>query len=57
QPHPEFASDFVDGLLKTRGKGVVPDDQLEAAKERLHQPTDSDHIAHEIANFFRKVRT
>jgi len=27
QAHPEFRSEFVDGLMKTRGKGVVPADR------------------------------
>ncbi|OIQ24899.1 MAG: glutamine amidotransferase [Alphaproteobacteria bacterium MedPE-SWcel] len=57
QPHPEFQSSFVDGLLRTRGKGVVPPDQLQAAAATLDQPTDSDRIATEIADFFKKVRT
>ena len=31
QAHPEFRPEFVDGLMKTRGKGVVPDDLIAAA--------------------------
>lgn len=57
QPHPEFAEDFVEGLIDKRGKGVVPDTHLAAAKETLDQPIDSHHIATEIADFFKKVRT
>ncbi|TNJ48032.1 type 1 glutamine amidotransferase [Phaeobacter sp. B1627] len=57
QPHPEFSSSFVDGLLQTRGKGVVPPHQLQAAADILDQPTDSHRIATEIADFFKKVRT
>ncbi len=26
QAHPEFQNDFVDGLMRTRGPGLVPDD-------------------------------
>lgn len=57
QPHPEFQNAFVDGLLRTRGRGVVPDAQLQAASETLDRATDSTQIANEIADFFKKVRT
>ncbi len=32
QAHPEFRDDFVDGLIRTRGKGVVPDALLAQAQ-------------------------
>lgn len=53
QAHPEFPSEFIDGLIKTRGKGVVPDDQLEAATATLPQPTDNADIAAHMARFFK----
>ncbi|MBD0866215.1 MAG: type 1 glutamine amidotransferase [Rhodobacteraceae bacterium] len=52
QPHPEFHWRFVDGLIKTRGKGVVPDDQLIAAAATLDQPVAQSDIAREMARFF-----
>ncbi len=57
QPHPEFSSDFVEGLLNTRGKGVLPEDQLQAVAANLNAPNDSSRIAQSIADFFKKVRT
>jgi GMP synthase (glutamine-hydrolysing) len=56
QPHPEFSADFIDGLIRTRGKGVVPDDQLAAATTRLDAPTNNADIAAYIADFFKKER-
>jgi GMP synthase-like glutamine amidotransferase len=56
QPHPEFNADFIDGLIRTRGKGVVPDAQLAAAATRLDAPTNNADIAKHIAEFFKKER-
>ncbi|MGJ8594573.1 type 1 glutamine amidotransferase [Sulfitobacter sp.] len=58
QAHPEFPAVFIDGLIKSRGKGVVPDAQLDAATATLPQPTDNADIAAHMAQFFkRKSRT
>ncbi|WP_209425944.1 type 1 glutamine amidotransferase [Pararhodobacter sp. SW119] len=56
QPHPEFADDFVAGLIETRGRGLVEDDLLDAARARLGRPLDADRIADRIATFFRASR-
>lgn len=56
QAHPEFRPEFVDGLMKTRGKGVVPDDLMEAASARLSQPLDDRTMAGRIAAFFKQPR-
>lgn len=56
QPHPEFTSDFVDGLIRTRGRGVVPDPVLDAAASRLETPIDSADIAAFMAAFLKKER-
>jgi GMP synthase (glutamine-hydrolysing) len=56
QPHPEFTQDFIDGLIRTRGKGVVPDHQLQAASALLDAPTDNAKIADHIADFLKKER-
>ncbi len=56
QPHPEFGPDFIDGLIRTRGKGVVPDDRLAAATLQLDAPLDSNVIADRIAAFFKQPR-
>ena len=54
QPHPEYGHDFIEGLIKTRGKGVVPDAQLEAATTTLGAPLNNADIAAEMAAFFKK---
>lgn len=56
QAHPEFRDSFVEGLMNTRGKGVVPDDRLEAARARLGQPNASGTLADRISAFFLKPR-
>ena len=54
QPHPEFGHDFIEGLINTRGKGVVPDSQLKAATKELGAPLNNADIAAEMAAFFKK---
>lgn len=56
QAHPEFTDDFVGGLMRTRGKGVVPDPVLAAAEARLDNPNSSAEIANRIAAFFTQSR-
>lgn len=56
QAHPEFADDFVSGLIKTRGKGVVPEAQLAAAEARLGTPLAAGAIAARIGEFFKHPR-
>lgn len=58
QAHPEFTPDFVQGLMETRGKGVVPDAVLSAAAQRLAQPQGAKGMgatgmAARIAAFFK----
>ena len=54
QSHPEFQAPFVDGLIQNRGKGVVPDTQLEHAAAALPLPTDGDTIATHVAQLFKR---
>jgi GMP synthase-like glutamine amidotransferase len=56
QAHPEFRPEFVDGLMKTRGKGVVPDDLMATATARLTQPLQDKTMAAQIAGFFLQHR-
>ncbi|MEY4695625.1 MAG: hypothetical protein RIT14_53 [Pseudomonadota bacterium] len=56
QAHPEFRPEFVDGLMKTRGKGLVPDDLMAKATERLTAPLHDKTIAGRIAAFFKQPR-
>lgn len=57
QPHPEFADPFVLGLIDKRGRGVVPDTLLDAAKSRLGAPLHSQRIAQDIAQLFKSAET
>ena len=52
QPHPEFRKEFVEGLIKYRGPGLVPAQVLEDATGRIDTPTDSPSMADRIARFF-----
>lgn len=56
QAHPEFRPEFVDGLMKTRGKGVVPDALMEQAEARLDGPLQDRTMAAKIAAFFKQTR-
>ena len=56
QAHPEFQPDFIDGLMKTRGPGLVPDDRLRAASLRLTEPLHDQTMAAQIATFFQENR-
>ncbi|EEW25449.1 type 1 glutamine amidotransferase [Rhodobacter ferrooxidans] len=56
QAHPEFRAAFVDGLMQTRGKGVVPDDLMAEATARLGTQIDDQAIADRIAAFFKQPR-
>ena len=54
QPHPEFDSAFIDGLVTHRGPGVVPDAQLAEAAANLNTPVDNAVLADKIARFFKE---
>jgi GMP synthase-like glutamine amidotransferase len=57
QAHPEFEDAFVQGLIDTRGRGVVPDPLLDAAKARLGTPIAAQVMADRIATFFKQPRS
>lgn len=57
QAHPEFRPEFVDGLMKTRGKGLVPDEVMAKAAARLEAPLQDKTMAAQIAAFFKAPRT
>ena len=52
QAHPEFQDAFVQGLIDTRARGVVPDALLDVANARMGGKRDSDVLANRIAAFF-----
>ncbi|TJZ91063.1 type 1 glutamine amidotransferase [Paracoccus gahaiensis] len=56
QAHPEFGDAFVQGLMETRARGVVPDDILEGAAARMGEDKGADLIADRIEAFFKQPR-
>jgi GMP synthase-like glutamine amidotransferase len=57
QAHPEFRPEFVDGLMKTRGKGLVPDEVMAEAATKLGAPLQDKTMAAQIAAFFKAPRS
>ncbi|KEJ89976.1 type 1 glutamine amidotransferase [Sulfitobacter donghicola] len=53
QPHPEFEPAFIEGLINKRGRGVVPDEQLDEAAQALPLPIDNGDIAKQMVAFFK----
>ena len=56
QAHPEFRPEFIDGLMQTRGKGLVPDELMAEATQRLTIPLQDQTMAAQIAAFFKEPR-
>ncbi|WP_126978748.1 type 1 glutamine amidotransferase [Frigidibacter oleivorans] len=56
QAHPEFGDAVIAGLIRTRGRGAVPDDLLDRAEAGIGAPKDSAVLADRIAAFFQQPR-
>lgn len=56
QAHPEFGDDFIQGLMDTRAKGVVPDDLLAGAAARMGQADGASLLVDRIEAFFKQPR-
>ncbi|MFQ6553144.1 type 1 glutamine amidotransferase [Aestuariibius insulae] len=56
QPHPEFDPDTIRGLITHRGRGIVPEVQLDAAERTLNVPLDTAAIATRMAAHFKAPR-
>jgi len=56
QPHPEIRPDYLQGLIRTRGPGVVPEAELQGALDHLDAPLDDHAAATRIAEFFLRPR-
>ena len=56
QAHPEFDDAFIQGLMDTRGKGLVPQLLLDRAASRMGQANDASGIADQIEAFFKQPR-
>jgi GMP synthase-like glutamine amidotransferase len=57
QAHPEFGPAFLEGLIRTRGPGLVPDTTLAAARDALGTPLSQAQVADRIAAFFLNRQT
>ncbi len=56
QAHPEYGNDFIEGLMETRGKGLIADHVMDAARARFADQNSSAAIADRIADFFKQTR-
>ncbi len=56
QAHPEYGDDFIQGLMQTRGKGVVPENLLQDAANRQDGPDSNGQIGRYMADFLKKAR-
>jgi GMP synthase-like glutamine amidotransferase len=56
QAHPEFRTDFVEGLMRTRGPGLVPDTLMAEARARADKRIDEQVLADRMAAFFKAPR-
>ena len=54
QAHPEFSRPFLAEMIDKRGRGLVPDPLLDAAKASVEQPIDDAKLADRIARFFHE---
>lgn len=55
QAHPEFTGMEIDGLIETRGPGVVPAPQLDAARATLRDPVDNANFGARFAALFQQA--
>ena len=55
QPHPEFGKPMLDGLITHRAPGIVPANQISAARDKLDVPLDSTRFADRMAAFFKRT--
>ena len=54
QPHPEHTAEFVGRLAESRGRGLVPNDLLDAAIAQLDRPTQHQSVADRMAAFLKR---
>ncbi len=56
QAHPEYDEGFIDGLMRTRGKGLVPELLMDQARRRFGTANSSADMAARFASFFKQPR-
>ena len=57
QPHPEFLTPYLTGLLEVRAPGVVPAPLIQTAFSDIEKPVATQAFADRIAAFFKHPRT
>lgn len=53
QPHPEFGSDIVEGLIEHRSS-TIPKPLVDAATANLNAPVQNERLAEMVVRFFRE---
>ncbi|CUH67711.1 GMP synthase [glutamine-hydrolyzing] [Thalassovita gelatinovora] len=53
QPHPEFTTRMMEGLLQHRAPGVLPETMIQQITDQLGQPQNDHGFAHKMAAFFK----
>lgn len=56
QAHPEIRDDYMEGLMRVRGPGIVPDAVLQGSRAQLGTPLQDKDVADQIAAFFKQPR-
>jgi GMP synthase (glutamine-hydrolysing) len=56
QPHPEFTKFFIDGLIRHRAPGVLPQQMIEDVSAAIDTPLDDQAFGQMMADFYRKQR-
>ena len=56
QPHPEFSDAFYEALVEARGRGLIPQELLIKAAEKMGTPLSSAWIFQQFAEFFKQPR-
>ncbi|WP_137700104.1 type 1 glutamine amidotransferase [Marimonas lutisalis] len=54
QPHPEFTSAMIDGLIRHRAGGLVPPELIDRAAAQLDDPTDNAAFAEMMITLFKE---
>ena len=56
QAHPEIRDDYMEGLMRVRGPGIVPEPVLKESQDKLGTALDDADVADHIAAFFKQPR-
>ncbi len=54
QPHPEFSTQYIRDLIEARAIGVIDDDILQQAREKLMENVDAQKAADQFEKFLKR---